>query len=253
MKESVGKGFARFAEKNAEAIRAIESGRRSDLGMAWVLLTYIGELNGIYIYDTQDGTGYRENYEFERQLLRNAPQPEELFDLMKAAFDEDKPKSRQREEKLNNNMLFVEAFAAIPLVIDKTKKILLICKQLEATKDEVAESYVFDSYTLKLYVSVIRHFVLAHEQQRQLTQSKNLIKFGSMAAIAAGVLALLEGLSSTVELFKGASFGEVAGGLTIIGILVFLGIAIVQILTSDKPFGLKKLPISFLNNPRTQK
>jgi hypothetical protein len=241
MKASSDKDFARFVEKNAEAMRAITSGSSSDLGVWWVVLAYIFEFNGLYVYDTDDGAEYHESYEFERYPLKGTLRNAELTELMKAAFKENKPQSREREERLNGNTLRVEAVAAIPLVIDNAKKILVICKQLEKPKDEVAEGYVFDSYKLHLYLPVIKNFILAHEQRRQLVQSKSIIKFGTMAAIAAGVLALMEGLSSTIDLFKGASFLEVAGGLGIIGVLVFVGTAILQMAISGKTFNLKQL------------
>ncbi len=253
MKEYLDREFPRFAEKNAEALRAITSGSSSDLGMWWVVLCYIFEFSCLYVYDTDDGASYRESYGFDRFLLKDPPPPEELNELMRSAFQENKPKSRQSEEKLHGNLLLVEAIAAIPLVIDNAKKIIVICKQLKTSQNEAIAGYVFDSYKLQLYLPVIKNFVLTHEQRRQLMQSRSIIKFGTMTAIAAGVLALMEGLSSTIDLFKGASFLEVAGGLGLIGVLVFAGTAILQMFMTGKPFKLKQLPEPFLDAFRGKK
>ncbi|MDZ7360946.1 MAG: ATP-binding protein [candidate division KSB1 bacterium] len=182
MKESLDTSFAQFIEKNVEALRTVASASSSDLGMLWVVLVYIFDFNCLYLYETDDGINFRKTAAFKRDLLDVEPKYEDFASLMKSAFEAGKAKSTQREEALKNKMLFVEAIAAIPLVINNTKKILVICKQLVKSKDEVVGGYIFDVYKLELYLSVIRIFVRVHEQERQLLQSEKLAELGTLTA-----------------------------------------------------------------------
>jgi hypothetical protein len=247
MKESLDKDFARFIEKNGEVLKMLASESSAKLDTLWRVLVYIFEFNYLSVYETNDGTTYRKSYECDRSPLKELPEHEDLIGLMQSAYARDKAESTQKEEIVKGNLLLVEAIAAIPLVIDNEKKILIICKQLEKSKDEVIHGYVFDGYKLQLYLSVIRNFVRVHEQQKQLrqsheqlmqshkqiNQSKNQIR---LAAIAAGVFALLEGLSSTIGIIKESSLVNVTQGLLIMLVLVFLIAGGVRMWPAAKPF-----------------
>src|SRR5574341_585329 len=233
MRESLDKDFARFIEKNGEVLKMLASESSAKLDTLWRVLVYIFEFNYLSVYETNDGTTYRKSYECDRSPLQELPEYEDLIGLMQSAYARDKAESTQKEEIVKGKLLLVEAIAAIPLIIDNNKKILVICKQLEKSKDEVIHGYVFDGYKLQLYLSVIRNFVRVHEQQKQLrqsheqlmqsqkqiTHSRNQIR---LAAIAAGVFALLEGLSSTIGIIKESSLLNVTQGLLIMLVLVFL-------------------------------
>ena len=223
----------------------------------WRVLVYIFEFNYLSVYEANDGTTYRKSFECDRSPLKELPEYENLLGLMQSAYARDKAESTQKEEIVKSNLLLVEAIAAIPLVIDNEKKILIICKQLEKPKDEVIHGYVFDGYKLQLYLSVIRNFVRVHEQQKQLrlsheqliqnqkqiTHSKNQIR---LAAIAAGVFALLEGLSSTIGIIKESSLLNVTQGLLIMLVLVFLIAGGVRMWPAAKPFKIFMMIDEFL-------
>lgn len=66
----------------------------------------------------------------------------------------------------------------------------------------------------------IRSDILLHKVEKYF-ESKNSIDIGRLAAIAGGVLALLEGLSSAIAIIKESSFVEVAEGLIVIAFLIF--------------------------------
>lgn len=246
MKESLDKDFARFIEKNGEVLKMLASESSAKLDTLWRVLVYIFEFNYLSVYETNDGTTYRRSFECDRSPLRELPEHEDLIGLMQSAFKRDKAESTQKEELVKDNLLLVEAIAAIPLVIDNDRKILIICKHLEKPKDEVIHGYVFDGYKLQIYLSVIRNFVRVHEQQKQLrlsheqliqshkqiNQSKNQIR---LAAIAAGVFALLEGLSSTIGIIKESSLLSVTQGLLIMLVLVFLIAGGVRLWPAAKP------------------
>ena len=100
------------------------------------------------------------------------------------------------------------------------------------------------SYKLQLYLSVIKSFVQIHEQQKQLLQNKNLINLGTWAALAGGILAALEVISSIIECirnFQGYSFLEMVEGLSIVALLVFFIAATIRLWMS-------KVPIKFFAN-----
>jgi len=182
MKESLDASFAKFIEKNYEAFKAIASEGSADLGMLCMVLTYIFDFICLYVYEPDGGNNFRKRIAFKRDLLDTEPKYEDFARLIKSAFDEDKAISTQKEETIKDNLIFVEAIAAIPLIIDNSKKILVICKQLVKSKDEVVGGYVFDSYKLELYLSVIRIFVRVHEQEGQLLQSEKLAALGTLTA-----------------------------------------------------------------------
>jgi len=244
MKESLDRDFPKFIEKNGEVLKMIASDSSAKLETLWRVLVYIFDFNYLCLYDTLDGATYHKNFECDRSPLKAIPPLEDFADLMKSVYQRDKAESTQKEEELYDNILLVEALAAIPLVIDKTKKILLICKQLQKSKDEVAQGYIFDSYKLQLYLSVIKSFVQIHEQQKQLQQSKSLISLGTWAALAGGILASLEVISSIIECmrnFQGYSFLEMVEGLSIVALLVFFIAATIRLLMS-------KIPVKFFAN-----
>lgn len=267
MMESLDKDFRIFIEKNGEVLKMLASESSAKLETLWRVLVYIFDFNYLCIYDKNDGANYRKSYECDRSPLKELPQYGNFVDLLKSAFDHDKAESAQQETILRDNLLLVEAIAAIPLVINDTSKVLIICQHLEKTKDEVVHGYVFDNYKLQLYLSVIKNFVRVHEQQRQLaqsheqlhqshallkqshdqlkqshdqlkqsqdqlTRSKNQI---TLAAVAAAVFALLEGLSSVIGIIRDSSWLYVAQGLAIILFLVFFIAVIIRLWKSKKP------------------
>jgi hypothetical protein len=253
MKQALDQEFAKFSEKSAEVLRTIAGEGAVQLETLWKVLVYIFELNYLALYDKNDGEiNFKGIYEFERNPLKEFPRHDHLAGLLKSAFEQSKPKSRQKERELKDGMLLVEAVAAIPMLIDGTKKVLVICKHLEIPKAEVVEGYVFDSYKLQLYLSVIKSFVRIHEQQkqliqsksqiieqqRQLVQNKSQIGVGRLAAIAGGIFALLEGLDAIIGVFKASSIWEVVMGLITIGLLVFFGFVIFRLGTSKKIFNI---------------
>jgi len=253
MIESLDKDFRIFIEKNGEVLKMIASESSAKLETLWRVLVYIFDFNYLCIYDKNDGANYRKSYECDRSPLKELPKYESFADLLKSAFEHDKAESAQQETILRDNLLLVEAIAAIPLVINDTPKVLIICQHLEKTKDEVVQGYVFDNYKLQLYLSVIKNFVRVHEQQRQLVQSheelqrsheqllqsqEQLIRSKNritLAVIAAAVVALLEGLSSIIGILKDSSWLHVAQGLGVILFLVSLIAAAIRLWKSKNP------------------
>jgi len=237
MKQYLDKDFAKFSERSAEVLRTIAGERTVQLETLWKVLVYIVELNYLALYDkNNNGINFRVIYEFERNPLKEIPQYDNCAGLVRAAFEQNKPKSRQRERELKDGMLLVEAIAAIPLVVDNTKKVLVICKHLVIPKIKVVEGYVFDSYTLQLYLSVIKSFVRIHEQQKQLIQNKGQIGIGRLAAIAGGIFALLEGLEAIIGIFRTPSILEVMMGLITMGLLIFFAFVIFRLGKPKKIF-----------------
>jgi hypothetical protein len=253
MSESLDRDFARFIEKNGEVLKMLASESSAKLETLWRVLVYIFDFNYLCLYDANDGMNFRKNFECDRSLLKEIPKYELFFDLMKSALDHDKAESAQQEEILKDDLLLVEAVAAIPLFISGTPKVLIICKQLEKKRVEVVQGYVFDNYKLQLYLSVIRNFVRVHEQQRQLSQNYEQLKQSherlllsqeqlmqgktqiTLAAIAFGVFALLEGLSSAIGILKESSWLNVIQGFAIILFLVFFSAAIVRLWKPKNP------------------
>ncbi|GEM_PF-4801771 len=260
MSESLDKDFARFIEKNGEVLKMLASESSAKLETLWRVLVYIFDFNYLCLYDANDGMNFHKNFECDRSLLKEIPKYELFFDLMKSAVDNDKAESAQQEEILKDDLLLVEAVAAIPLLINDVPKVLIICKQLEKNRVEVVQGYVFDNYKLQLYLSVIRNFVRVHEQQRQLNQNYEQLKQSheqlkqsherlllsqeqlmqgktqiTLAAIAFGVFALLEGLSSAIGILKESSWLNVAQGFAIILFMVFFIAAIVRLWKPKNP------------------
>jgi signal transduction histidine kinase len=183
MNESLDMNFAKFIERNAEALKKMASESSANFSMLWAVLVYIFDLNCLYIYQTDDGENFQKNIAFTRDLIGEEPGHDNLKKLMRSAFEENKAKSIQTEEILGDDIYrIVEATAAIPLVIDNIQKVLIIYKRLFKPKDEVVGGYVFDSYRLELYLSVIRVFIRVHEQERQIIQSGKLAELGTLTA-----------------------------------------------------------------------
>lgn len=187
MKEPLDYSFARYLDKNADALRTMAGDNASNLGMLWVVLVYVFDFNSLYIYEPAP-EGFRRSAEFARDSIGDELRYENFAWLLEAAFNEDKAKTSQKEEALPHEAVYVEALAAIPLVIDNTKKILLLCKQLVLSKEEVIGGYVFDSYKLELYLSVVRVFIRIHELESQqkktlealVRQSQKLAEVGNL-------------------------------------------------------------------------
>lgn len=74
----------------------------------------------------------------------------------------------------------------------------------------------------------IRSDILLHKVEKHF-ESKRSLNLGKLAAVAGGVLALLEGLSSAIEIIKGSSFLEVLEGLVIIIFLVVFVTIVVRL------------------------
>jgi signal transduction histidine kinase len=182
MRESLDKDFRIFIEKNGEVLKMIASESSAKLETLWRILVYIFDFNYLCIYDIKDGINFHKSFECDRSLLREIPKFENFFDLMRSALAHGRAESVQQEEILEGNLLLVEAVAAIPLTINDSTKVLIICKQLEKPIDEVVQGYVFDSYKLQLYLSVINEFVRVSEQSRQLIQKEKLAELGTLTA-----------------------------------------------------------------------
>jgi len=189
MTETLDKSFAKFIEKNAEALRTAAGKGPSDLDMLCVVLGFLFDFNSLYIYESEDGVSFHKMTELKKSPFIVDPQYEGFVPLLKFAFQENKAASIQKEEQLKDNMLWVNAIAAIPFAINHAGKILIICKQLETSKDEVAEGYIFDSYVLQRYLSVIKIFVRIHEQERQLIQNRLIQseKLAELGTLTAGI------------------------------------------------------------------
>jgi len=74
----------------------------------------------------------------------------------------------------------------------------------------------------------IRSDILIHKVSKYF-ESKSSINIGKIAAIAGGVLALLEGLSSAIQIIKESSFLEVVEGFVVIAFLVFFVAALIRL------------------------
>jgi len=182
MNEPPDRSFAKFIEKNAEALRTATRKGASDLDMLCIILGFLFDFNFLYIYETTEGEKFHRSNEFKKSPYTEEPQYEGFVQLIKSAFQTNKVASLQKEESLKDNMLLVHAIAAVPLAINNIKRVLVVCKQLIKAKDEVIEGFIFDSYELERYLSVIEIFVRIHEQDRQLIQSEKLAELGTLTA-----------------------------------------------------------------------
>lgn len=171
-----------FIEKNVEALRTATDKGASDIDMLCVVLGFLFDFNFLYIYETNDGINFHKNNEFKKSPLSETPKFDDYIELLKAAFQESKATSIQKEEKLKDNILLVNAIAAIPLFVDNTQKILIVCKQFTGSMEEVFQDFVFNSYELERYLSVIKIFSQVHEKERQLIHSEKLAELGTLTA-----------------------------------------------------------------------
>jgi len=178
-----------FIDKNAEALRTATSKGASDFDMLCVILGFLFDFNFLHIYETEDGVSFHKINELKKSPLIVDQQDEDFVQLMESAFRENKAASIQKEEQLKDDMLLVNAIAAIPFAINNGRKILIICKQLVTSKNEVIEGYIFDGYELQRYLSVITIFVRIHEQERQLIQNRLLQseKLAELGTLTAGI------------------------------------------------------------------
>jgi signal transduction histidine kinase len=179
---SLETSFAKYIEKNAKRLHAIANESSADLSLLWGMLVYIFDFNGLYVYDTDDGCRFRRMTSLHRDPEGDRLSYDQFESLMKTACADDKPVSTQKEATLHDDVVSVEAMAAIPLVIDGQRKILVLFKKLQVPRGEVVVNFVFNSYQLELYLSVITVFTRAHEQERQLLHSEKLAMLGTLTA-----------------------------------------------------------------------
>lgn len=231
MKESLlDRDFAKFVERNSEVLGMLADERATtNLATLWVVLVYIFEFNCLYIYEENENGSFSQSLGLKRDLLGPEPIYKDYFWLMKSAFEDDKAKSTQDEEGLKDNMVFVQALAAVPLAIGDAKKVVVFCKQLIKPQSEVVEGYVFDSYEIERYMSVIKIVMRVQGLERQLIKDKRKINLGKLVAVAGGVFALLQTLEAVMDIFRGFSPLHLAEGLITILVLVIFGVAIIRL------------------------
>ena len=247
MKENLDKDFARFIEKHPAIIRALTNDSSLPLETQWNFLLYIFDLNYFSLNETEDGKHFRAAHEVERNLQKPLPPPELLAGLMQSAYITNKPESTQKETPLEDQRYSVEAAAAIPLTTKGERKILVLCKQLEMTKAEMVQNYVFNSYELQRYMPIIQNFVRAveqqnqiignekkiKEQQRQILSDRKKIVLGKVLAIGGGVFGALQALQAAMDLFGGFTFAEIIYGLVTIAFLIFAVVVAIRLSRSD--------------------
>ena len=83
----------------------------------------------------------------------------------------------------------------------------------------------------------IRNDLLLHKVEKYF-ESKSQINIGKLVAIAGSVFALLEALSSAIQIIKEYSFLEVIEGLGMIALLVLFVAAMIRLWTPERPFKL---------------
>ncbi len=237
MKETLDKDFAKFVERNPEVLGMLNNGRATtNLSSLWVVLVYIFDFNCLYVYEQDKNGGFSQSLGLKRDLLGTEPIYKNYFWLMKSAFEEDEAKSTQEEEGLKDNMVFVQAIAAVPLVIDNAKKVVVFCKQLIKPQSEVVEGYVFNGYEIERFMSIIKIVMRVQGLEKQLVKNKRQISIGKLAVVVGGVLALLQGLDSVIGIIKDFSIWHVAEGLIAIILLAILGFAITRFWKTEMPF-----------------
>ncbi len=238
MKEEMDQEFRRFIQKHAAVLSAPVENSALHLEIVWDFLVYILELNYLCLYETEEGAHFHPVYEVARSLKKKMLPEQELLEMMQSAHALRKPKSIQNETELEGGRCFVQAYAAIPLLVAKKRKVLVICKQLELPKEEVLQGYVFNSYELERHIAVIKNFVRVPEQQKQIASDRKKIGLGKMAVIFGGVITLFQGLDSAISIIRGCTFNELMWGLATIAMLGFFVVAIFRLWRSDEPFGL---------------
>jgi len=238
MKVEMNQEFHQFLQKHATALSAPVHNATLHLEIVWDFLAYILELNYLCLYETEEYIHFHPTYEVARGLQKQILPEPELQEMMRSAHALRQPKSMQIETALAGERYFVQAYAAIPLLVAKRRQVAVICKQLELPAEEVRQGYVFNSYELERHMAVIKNFVRVPEQQMQIADDRKKLNLSKLAVAAGGVFALLEGLSSIISMIKESSFFEVAEGMGAIILLIFLGGVIVRLLRTDEPMGL---------------
>jgi len=207
---------------------------------SWTSLTFIFDLNHLSVYETANGVEFKCVDKVERNMQSPLPSLEKLTNLMKSAYTSNKPQSMQNEKLIDNDRYLVEATAAIPFRTNGARKLLIIVKQIEMNKADMAKNYVFNSYELQRYVTVVDKFVRVDEQQAQIAMNKKQINLNKKqinlsrwAIIAGGLFAFLQGLESFMSIM-GGSLWEIAQALVAIGLLVFFVRVIIRLSNKDK-------------------
>lgn len=243
--------FAQLVEWNDKLLGMIAGESVVNLELLWRVLIFLFGLDSIVIYESNPNHGFYESFGFATSLAKKTPDFGDCGDLVHAAFEENRPQSKQLEEPLADGKTLVDAIAAIPVVIEESKKVITIYKRLEVHQHELVEGYAFDSYQLHLYNSVITGLIRLHTQNKQLAlqqeqiveqqaklsqhrdsvvQSRRRIE---LAAVAAGVFALLEGLSAAIGMLKESTAVDIFQGLLIIAVLVLILGAAVRLAKLD--------------------
>lgn len=86
----------------------------------------------------------------------------------------------------------------------------------------------------------VRSDILLHKVEKYF-DSRLQINIGKLVALAGSIWALIEGLSSVIEMINKFSFLDIVKGLTMIMLLAFFISAIIRLWTSEKPFKLLQL------------
>ncbi|NIR49084.1 hypothetical protein GWN42_15545, partial [candidate division KSB1 bacterium] len=165
----------------ADQYREAESKTSEYLAMLWVMLLHAFDLNAVWVV-TKTHDQWEEVCKFEKDLKKPAPNLGDFHLLMESAYSGGQPYSTQPDELLKDGRVFVEALAAIPIEYDDSRKILVVYKQLTLPESEFKREFVFTSYILRDYMSLVDTYVRVHEQNRKLEQSENLIKFGHVTS-----------------------------------------------------------------------
>lgn len=238
MKEERDLEFRRFIQKHAAVLSAPLENSALHLEIVWDFLVYILELNYLCLYESDENARFHPVYEVARGLKKKMLPEHELLEMMQCAHALRQPKSIQNETAMDAGLFFVQAYAAIPLLVAKKRQLLVICKQLELPKEEVQRDYVFNSYELERHIAVIKNFVRVPEQQKQIASDRKKIGLGKMAVVFGGVITLFQGLDSAVSIIRGCTFNELVLSLGTIAMLGFFVVAIFRLWRADEPFGL---------------
>lgn len=247
MKESLDKDFARFLEQQPAVIRALTNDFAFPLELQLKFLLYVFELNYFSLNAIVNEKSFQPTHEAERNLGKPLLSSEALAGLMQSAHAAKKAESTQTEMPLAHERYFVEAAAAIPLMIKGEKKILLLCKQVEMSKAEKEQNYVFNGYELQRILALIKSLVRADEQQsemlgikqkiieqqKQIVQAMKKINIGKLFAIFSGVFGALQGWQALKDLFGGFKLIEVLQGLGTLAFLFFAAVVAFRLSRSD--------------------